>query len=83
MQVGRFESASGHAEVSGAQDYQWTSESRPAPLAHGTPARVLRLRGYGDAINAQVAKTFIEAYCETREQPPSTLVEGLLMEEER
>jgi DNA (cytosine-5)-methyltransferase 1 len=32
------------------------------PLAHGVTARVLKLRGYGDAINAQVAKAFIEAY---------------------
>jgi DNA (cytosine-5)-methyltransferase 1 len=32
------------------------------PLAHGTAARVGRLRGYGNAINAEVAKTFIEAY---------------------
>jgi DNA (cytosine-5)-methyltransferase 1 len=34
------------------------------PLAHGAPARVLRLRGYGDAINAEVAKAFIESYME-------------------
>jgi DNA (cytosine-5)-methyltransferase 1 len=34
------------------------------PLAHGVPARVGRLRGYGNAINAEVAKTFIEAYME-------------------
>lgn len=32
------------------------------PLAHGSPARVGRLRGYGNAINAEVAKAFIEAY---------------------
>lgn len=29
------------------------------PLAHGTPARVGRLRGYGNAIVAQVAEAFI------------------------
>jgi DNA (cytosine-5)-methyltransferase 1 len=34
------------------------------PLAHGAPFRVLRLRGYGDAINAEVAKAFIGAYIE-------------------
>jgi DNA (cytosine-5)-methyltransferase 1 len=34
------------------------------PLAHGAPARVGRLRGYGDAIVAPVAQAFIEAYLE-------------------
>ena len=34
------------------------------PLAHGAPARVLRLCGYGDAIVAEVAKGFIEASME-------------------
>ena len=32
------------------------------PLAHGTSARVGRLRGYGDGIVAQAAQAFIEAY---------------------
>lgn len=32
------------------------------PLAHGATNRVGRLRGYGNAINAQVAQGFIEAY---------------------
>lgn len=31
------------------------------PLAHGAPARVGRLRGYGNAIVAQAAQVFIEA----------------------
>jgi DNA (cytosine-5)-methyltransferase 1 len=35
------------------------------PLAHGVPARVGRLRAYGNAINVEVAKTFIEAYMDT------------------
>jgi DNA (cytosine-5)-methyltransferase 1 len=35
------------------------------PLAHGAPARVGRLRGYGNAIVAQAAQGFIEAYLET------------------
>ena len=33
------------------------------PLAHGAPARVGRLRGYGNAIVAPQAQAFIEAYC--------------------
>jgi DNA (cytosine-5)-methyltransferase 1 len=36
------------------------------PLAHGATNRVLKLRGYGDAINAEVAKAFIETYRESR-----------------
>lgn len=35
------------------------------PLVTGAPSRVLRLRGYGDAINAEVAKAFIQAYLES------------------
>lgn len=34
------------------------------PLAHGSPARVGRLRCYGNAINVGQAKAFIEAYLE-------------------
>ncbi len=34
------------------------------PLAHGIPARVGRLRGFGNAINPEVAAAFIEAYRE-------------------
>jgi DNA (cytosine-5)-methyltransferase 1 len=36
------------------------------PLAHGAAARVLRLRGYGDAIVAQVAAAFIKTYLQVR-----------------
>ena len=36
------------------------------PLAHGVSARVVRLRGYGNAIVPQVAAEFIAAYMETR-----------------
>jgi DNA (cytosine-5)-methyltransferase 1 len=31
------------------------------PLAHGVPARVGQLRAYGNAINTEVAATFIES----------------------
>jgi DNA (cytosine-5)-methyltransferase 1 len=36
-----------------------------APLAHGIPARVVRLRGYGNAIVPQVAAEFITAFLES------------------
>jgi hypothetical protein len=34
------------------------------PLAHGLPARLVRLRGYGNAINPWLASEFIQAYVE-------------------
>ena len=37
-----------------------------SPLAHGAPARVLRLRAYGNAICAPVAVEAIRAYMESR-----------------
>lgn len=44
------------------RDERWRPvEPGTFPLAHGAAARVGRLRGYGNAINAQQAKAFIEA----------------------
>jgi DNA (cytosine-5)-methyltransferase 1 len=49
------------------RDGRWRPvEPGSFPLAHGAPARVLRLRGYGDAINVYAAKEFIEASLEAR-----------------
>ena len=48
------------------RDGKWRPvEPGTFPLAHGAPARVGRLRGYGNAINAEAARVFIEAYLET------------------
>lgn len=68
----------GFANASGQNDHFWQNadwlycrderwrpvEPGTVPLAHGAPARVGRLRGYGNAINAEHAKAFIEAYME-------------------
>jgi DNA (cytosine-5)-methyltransferase 1 len=49
------------------RDGKWRPvEPGTFPLAHGAPARVGRLRGYGNAINAEQAIGFIEAYLETK-----------------
>ena len=54
-----------------AADWLWCRDNRRRPvepgtfpLAHGAPARVGRLRGYGNAIVAPLAQAFIEAYQE-------------------
>ncbi|WP_233210154.1 DNA cytosine methyltransferase [Comamonas sp. 26] len=44
------------------RDGKWRPvEPGSFPLAHGAPARVGRLRAYGNAINAEAARVFIEA----------------------
>lgn len=42
-------------------------ESGTFPLAHGIPNRMGRLRGYGNAINPQLAAVFIRSYMEACE----------------
>ena len=55
------------ADWLGCRDGKWRPvEPSTFPLAHGDPARVGRLRGYGNAINAEAAKAFIESYLETK-----------------
>jgi DNA (cytosine-5)-methyltransferase 1 len=47
------------------RDGKWRPvEPGTFPLAHGAPARVGRLRGYGNAINAVAAQAFIESVME-------------------
>ncbi|WXL27723.1 DNA cytosine methyltransferase [Ectopseudomonas mendocina] len=47
------------------RDGKWRPvEPGTFPLAHGTPARVGRLRAYGNAVNAHQAQIFIETYLE-------------------
>ena len=49
------------------RDGKWRPvEPGTFPLAHGAPARVGRLRGYGNAIVAQAAQEVIAAYREVR-----------------
>jgi len=51
------------------RDGKWRPvEPGTFPLAHGASARVGRLRAYGNAIVAQKAQIFIEAYFESREE---------------
>jgi len=55
----------GDADWLFCRDGKWRPvEPSTFPLVNGAPARVGRLCGYGNAINAEVAKTFIEAVME-------------------
>ena len=79
-QSGDLGAALNRASASGQADSLWSASDwlfcrdgkwRPVepgtfPLAHGSPARVGRLRGYGNAINAEAAQAFIEAYQEAK-----------------
>ncbi|HHQ6721673.1 TPA: DNA cytosine methyltransferase [Serratia fonticola] len=47
--------------AAGAWD-TWLSESGAPALADGFPARVGRVRAYGNAVNAEAAKKFVAAY---------------------
>ena len=50
------------------RDEKWRPvEPGTSPLVDGAAARVVRLRGYGNAVNAEAAKTFIESYLEVNE----------------
>lgn len=53
------------AEWLPCRDDRWRPvEPGTFPLAHGAPARMGRLRGYGNAIVAPLAQAFIESYLE-------------------
>ena len=68
---GSLESRSAYSHHGGWADADWLGcrdgkfrpvESGTQPLAHGLPARVGRLRGYGNAIVPQVAAAFITEF---------------------
>jgi DNA (cytosine-5)-methyltransferase 1 len=67
---GRPSPTNGHwrdADWLACRDGKWRPvEPDTFPLAHGAASRVGRLRAYGNAIVAQVAQTFIEAYLDTQ-----------------
>jgi DNA (cytosine-5)-methyltransferase 1 len=57
----------GAADWLHCRDAKWRPvEPGTFPLAHGAAARVGRLRGYGNAVNAVAAQIFIESYLETK-----------------
>jgi DNA (cytosine-5)-methyltransferase 1 len=61
LQMGRSQSARNCQAISRRQNSQWSAQSMPGALAHGASHRVLKLRGYGDAIVPEVAAEFIQA----------------------
>jgi len=59
------------------QDERWRPvEAGTFPLADGNPARMGRLRAYGNAINAEAAAAFIGAVIDTLSPTPGGLAEG-------
>lgn len=55
------------------RDEKWRPvEPGTFPLADGAPSRVGRLRAYGNAINAEAARTFIEAARDVIDQPATS-----------
>ena len=59
----------GNADWLLCRDGKWRPvEPGTFPLVDGTPARVGRLRGYGNAIVAPVAQAFIEAYLDVTKE---------------
>ncbi|WP_074011094.1 DNA cytosine methyltransferase [Tatumella sp. UCD-D_suzukii] len=58
--------------LSGRDGYFRPVESGTFPLANGIPARVGRLRGYGNAIVPQVAAEFIGAFFDSLAETPCT-----------
>lgn len=70
--LGRSGPTNGHwrdADWLRCRDGKWRPvEPGTFPLADGSPARVGRLRGYGNAIVAQQAAAFVEAVMETMER---------------
>ena len=74
-----FHDADGRSPVGGfwadadwipCRDNKWRPvEPGTFPLAHGASARVGRLRGYGNAINAEAARIFIESFLDSEIEP--------------
>jgi DNA (cytosine-5)-methyltransferase 1 len=59
------------------RDAKWRPvEPGTFPLVNGSANRVGRLRGYGNAINAEAAKTFIEAFLMHRDTPCNKTMTG-------
>ncbi len=73
----RWPESGGRSTVSGRRDGYWSRfdilhctdgksrriEPGSFPLAHGVPGRVGKLRGYGNAINVELAAAFLQAAC--------------------
>lgn len=60
-------------------DGKWRPvEPGTSPLVDGSPARVVRLRAYGNAINAEAAKEFICAYLESAGRPDLAELDDLI-----